>query len=85
MRAEFFLAALMLDSRLFRYEDEFRRQLERLLRYLLRHRADRDPHFPTDGRMSFKELLAIEGPELFAGLPADDLDDQEAGSNAAGG
>jgi type II restriction/modification system DNA methylase subunit YeeA len=62
MRATLFQAALMLDSRLYRYEDQLRRKLERLLRYLLRHRAGRD-HFPTDGRMSLKERLEIQGGE----------------------
>jgi hypothetical protein len=84
-RADLLLGALLLDSHLYRYENEFRRKIERLLRYLLRRRAGSDPHFPTDGRISLQEWLAIEGPQLFAGSPADDLDDQEAENDAAGG
>jgi hypothetical protein len=62
-RAELVLAALMLDSRLYRYEDQFRRKLERLLSYLLRHRAGRDPHFLGNGRMPSKERLEMEEGE----------------------
>jgi len=76
-RADLLLGALLLDSRLYRYEDQFRRHIERLLRYLLRKRADRDPHFPTDGRMSLKECLEIEGPEISAGLMAGNSHEQD--------
>ena len=69
-RADLLLGALLLDPYLYRYEDQFRRHIERLLRYLLRKRASRDPHFPTDGRMSLKEWLEIEDPEISAALVA---------------
>lgn len=62
-RAQLLLYLLLEEPPLYRYEDQFQRNIERLLRYLVRKRAGTAREFHTYGRISRQELEEIEKGE----------------------